>query len=377
MDKIVTSHEDLIHDAQLDYYGKRLATCSSDRTIKIYDVAENGERTQVADLTGHDGPVWQIAWAHPRFGNILASCSYDRQVFVWKEMSPNMWAQIYKYAGHEQSGAPRMTQSAGESWLMQCCVSVGSQLNCMESAGARSLPCVRLVGRLHQRAHSPWFAFLKSIPLQLHSPATPPPCEMWPSLDRMAAHLLRYCFDPSWPADDDTWSTKIINKAHSTGCNAVSWAPAFAAGATASADMPAQVQGKRLVSGGSDNLVKIWRYIEGSDSWEAESELNRHTDWVRDVAWAPSLGAPDSMVASCSQDKKVIIWTEDTTQDDAGKWAPREIQFSCVIWRVSWSVTGNILAVSGGDNLVSLWKQNLLGDWEQIGSLSEESNTQG
>lgn len=26
-----TGHEDLIHDAQLDYYGTRLATCSSDR----------------------------------------------------------------------------------------------------------------------------------------------------------------------------------------------------------------------------------------------------------------------------------------------------------------------------------------------------------
>ena len=27
------------HDAQLDYYGKRLATCSSDRTVRVYDVA--------------------------------------------------------------------------------------------------------------------------------------------------------------------------------------------------------------------------------------------------------------------------------------------------------------------------------------------------
>ena len=52
----------------------------------------------------HDGPVWQVAWAHPRFGHILASCSYDRQVFVWKEVETNVWAPIYKYAGHEQSG---------------------------------------------------------------------------------------------------------------------------------------------------------------------------------------------------------------------------------------------------------------------------------
>ena len=26
-----TGHEDMIHDAQMDFYGTRLATCSSDR----------------------------------------------------------------------------------------------------------------------------------------------------------------------------------------------------------------------------------------------------------------------------------------------------------------------------------------------------------
>lgn len=30
----------LQHDAQLDYYGKRLATCSSDRTVKVFDVVD-------------------------------------------------------------------------------------------------------------------------------------------------------------------------------------------------------------------------------------------------------------------------------------------------------------------------------------------------
>ena len=28
----------------------------------------------------HDGPIWQITWAHPKFGNILASCSFDKKV---------------------------------------------------------------------------------------------------------------------------------------------------------------------------------------------------------------------------------------------------------------------------------------------------------
>lgn len=39
------------HDAQMDYYGTHLATCSSDRTVKIFDV-RNGGQILVADLRG-------------------------------------------------------------------------------------------------------------------------------------------------------------------------------------------------------------------------------------------------------------------------------------------------------------------------------------
>ena len=38
---IETAHDDMIHDAQLDYYGKRLATCSSDRTVKVFNVVDS------------------------------------------------------------------------------------------------------------------------------------------------------------------------------------------------------------------------------------------------------------------------------------------------------------------------------------------------
>ncbi|KFZ03626.1 hypothetical protein V501_09337, partial [Pseudogymnoascus sp. VKM F-4519 (FW-2642)] len=40
MAQVITNsgHDDMIHDAVLDYYGRRLATCSSDRTVKIFEV---------------------------------------------------------------------------------------------------------------------------------------------------------------------------------------------------------------------------------------------------------------------------------------------------------------------------------------------------
>lgn len=47
--------------------------------------------------------MWQVAWAHPMYGNILASCSYDRKVIIWKEEN-GTWEKTYEYTGHDSSG---------------------------------------------------------------------------------------------------------------------------------------------------------------------------------------------------------------------------------------------------------------------------------
>lgn len=69
------------------------------------------------------------------------------------------------------------------------------------------------------------------------------------------------------------------------------------------------------------------------------------------------------MIASCSQDRRVVIWTSN----DSVTWTPTVLHtFDDVVWNVSWSLMGGILAVSGGDNKVSLWKENLEGHWQCI-----------
>jgi len=45
------------------------------------------------------------------------------------------------------------------------------------------------------------------------------------------------------------------------------------------------------------------------------------------------------------------------------------MDFKVPVWRVSWSVTGNILAVSDGNHTVTLWKEQLDGTWAQIQSV--------
>lgn len=40
------------HDAQLDYYGKRLATCSSDKTVRIFNVVKGEAKGEPVILKG-------------------------------------------------------------------------------------------------------------------------------------------------------------------------------------------------------------------------------------------------------------------------------------------------------------------------------------
>lgn len=40
---------------------------------------------------------------------------------------------------------------------------------------------------------------------------------------------------------------------------------------------------------------------DSSGEWEEEETLESHSDWVRDVAWAPNIGLATSKIASCSQ----------------------------------------------------------------------------
>jgi protein transport protein SEC13 len=56
-----------------------------------------------------------------------------------------------------------------------------------------------------------------------------------------------------------------------------------------------------------------------------------------------------------AQDCQVFIWTNDS-ESNGSSWSPKLLhKFNDVVWHLSWSVTGNILAVSGGDNKVSVY----------------------
>ncbi len=113
-------------------------------------------------------------------------------------------------------------------------------------------------------------------------------------------------------------------------------------------------------------------------NWLKEEDITGHTDWVRDVAWAPNIGMPGTHIATCSQDRTVLIhyrpsanspW--QTTPLYPGGPDSTDPHFPDAVWKLSWSLAGNILAVSCGDGKVTLWKEVVGGKgWECVSEMN-------
>jgi len=324
-----TQHDDMIHDAQMDYYGTKLATSSSDRTVKIYDV--NGDSyDHTATLQGHCGPVWSVSWSHPKFGIVLASSSFDGSVMIHRESRPREWTLIHNARNIHESSVNSIQFAPHQFGLVLAAASSDGKVSFLT----------------HTR--------------------------------------------------DDSWKIEYITD-NSLGVNALSFAPS---GGTSDAGSEAgtaesspnddsnsnsnsSTSKMRIVTGGCDNRIRFWNRINSSQKWEIDSapidtSVISHTDWVRDVAWAPSIMPDTNIVASCSEDRTVIIWTQqlkkniDNANVNNDQWKPFLLNtFQDPVWRVSWSITGSILAVSSGDNHVSLWKHALEGNWVQVSSVQD------
>jgi len=88
------AHSSHLHDLKFDFYGRRLATVAGDQTVKVWDYVECDEEGQEKPgwklrdgsvWQGHKGSVLRVCWAHPEFGQLLATCGSDHTAQIWEE----------------------------------------------------------------------------------------------------------------------------------------------------------------------------------------------------------------------------------------------------------------------------------------------------
>ncbi|TFK80987.1 WD40 repeat-like protein, partial [Polyporus arcularius HHB13444] len=109
---IPNAHNDLVTDASYDFYGLRLATCSLDQRVKVWQLDENtGSWSLEHDWKAHDAAISKVSRAHPEFGTILATASFDRTVKVWEQIScPDL-------DGTQLNGAGPTASSSSTRWV--------------------------------------------------------------------------------------------------------------------------------------------------------------------------------------------------------------------------------------------------------------------
>ncbi|XP_064640388.1 nucleoporin SEH1-like [Lineus longissimus] len=316
---IPVEHKDLIHDVAFDYHGRRMATCSSDQSVKIWDLGEDGDWHCSAFWKTHSGSVWRVTWAHPEFGQVIATCSFDRTAAVWEEIVG------------EPSAEGQQNHWVKRSSLVDSRTSVTDVKFAPKHLGLQLATCsADGVVRIYEA----------------------------PDVMNLSGWTLQH---------------EIQCK---LGCSCLSWNPSRVHApmlAIASNDPNQAVGGK----------VHLYEYSDNLRKWTKIDILSTITDPVNDVAFAPNLGRSYHSLAIATKDVRILTLEplrkeQAASQQSGTKLGIRQVaqfeEHNSQVWRLSWNITGTILASSGDDGSVRLWKANYLDNWKCISVLKGDGS---
>lgn len=230
--------------------GETLASSSSDRTIKIWDL----EGACLKILRGHNNWIWDLTFNWN--GTLLASASYDQSIKVW-DLESNRCLKTLKGSG---------------SWVFT--VEFGCEDSILVSSHVAEGVCKVWDLETRQYRSVDYGNWLLSATLSSDS-------EMVAMVGHSKAVGL-------W-----RWRTgqfRSLPEMHSADIACVAFSP----------------NGTILASGGTDMNIFLWNPI----TEESIGLLEGHIDWIRGLAFSPD----SQYVASVSNDATVILWHVESQQ---------------------------------------------------------------
>ncbi|RKP31298.1 WD40 repeat-like protein [Metschnikowia bicuspidata] len=323
-----TGHEELIHDMKYDFYGRYVATASSDQHIKVFDLDAASSTWFLNDLwKAHDSLVVKLSWAHPEFSSakILASCSYDRTVKIWQEMpdelhgSGRRWTKLATLAV-ELYGPIYDVQFAPPH--------LGLKLACVGSDGI-----VRMYESMEPSDLTVWSLTAEIPILSLQLPAK----------NLQSSFCIEWC--PSKFAKFEKFAVIALDQG--------------------------------FIYSVATPLSDIHTDHSLQTSFVKVCNLPEHNGLIRSISWAPSMGRSYHLIATGCKDGLIQIFKayEQDTGDFKIETVARLNNHQQEVWRVEWNSTGTILASAGDDGRIRLWKCNHMNEWKCM-SVINSSNLQ-
>lgn len=252
-----TGHEDLVHDVTYDYYGRRMATVSSDQRLKIFDLNDEGEWVISDSFKAHDSSINRVIWGPPEHGQILATCSYDRTVRIWEEQEMEPKGSAHRWKRQFQMTSDARTAIQG----------IAFPRTIASTSGGLQLAFISTEGTVH-----------------IYECQEPQDLTHWVAIDVVSVI-------PMPPPREGE----------------VSFCIAFS---------PSRWGGEQLVVGAMDTVMIYRHNAEGK--FRPAEELPGHRGLVRDVAWAVSMGRSYHLIATACKDGRVRIFKLTATGSTMG-----------------------------------------------------------
>ena len=327
-------HKDFINDIAFDHYGRRIATCSADRTVKIFDLDENGDWIKQSDLkNAHGSGVTSVSWAHPEYGQLMATSGANGEFKIWEERPDSGTGGLRR----ADSGI-RASSSGGSNSSLSGNSGKGTLWSELASVKDTSKPlkCVKIAPR--------------HLGLKLATASADGCVRIYEAVDmtNLGGWALIYNIKP------EKVDVGVV------GVTCLDWCQG-------------RFEAPTLVAGDSAGNIKIYR--ENKGLWhELDLSLDGHVHprkGVLHVSWSPDVGRSYHLISSCGRDGLLKVHKLKKSFSESGS---REVEKeSCKIlktqdevWRCSWNVTGTVLASSGDGGKVALWKSDLKGNWKCV-----------
>lgn len=343
-----------IYDMSFDWYGKRLAVITGDRKVKIYKKDKSGRFQYSSKFNGHQGPIWRVKWAHPDFGSVIATCSFDNTIIIWEEDENTI-------ISNEQEVEKLMS-----TWVEK--------------------------GKLYVRSDS-----VEDIKFS--------PKHMGFMIGAVYANGKIIIWDINQLSSD---SRKFEEKLTDRQLTSITWnkncfdTPIFIVGMgppesaqevfvkSSKGKMRMRVGRNRITHGNKGvsgkktpnqqsmvkedpkaNCLQLYMF---KDRWVRFGELKDgmlyHSQGVYDISWASLNARSYHTVVSCGRDG-IIVWKFNLETKNGQCIGLSKVQAQLlrvgdgsIPIRVSWNFMSTLIVASSNNNQVSIWKKKRNGDWE-------------